>query len=110
MNEFLYLYRGYQRAESPEEAKDNTQRWMSWLTHLQKDGHVKDVGQPLADGGKVVTAKHKSVSDGPYAAKDIVGGYTLVLAHDIDHAVELSMGCPIYEFGGLVEVRPVIKM
>jgi hypothetical protein len=110
MSEFLFLYRGYQRAEAPEVAKERTQRWMTWLTQLQKDGHVKDIGQPLAEGGKLVSGKQKAVTDGPYAEKDIVGGYTLIEANNIAHAAELSLGCPVFEFGGAVEVRPVIKM
>jgi hypothetical protein len=60
----------------------------------------------------VVKGKQKkTVTDGPYAeAKDLVGGYTLVEAKDLAHAAELSMGCPIFERGGFVEVRPVMKM
>ena len=50
-------------------------------------------------------------TDGPFTeAKDLVGGFTLVEARDIDQAVELSRGCPILEGGGSVEVRPVMKM
>jgi hypothetical protein len=33
-----------------------------------------------------------------------------VEARDIDQAVELSRGCPIFEGGGSVEVRPIMKM
>jgi hypothetical protein len=39
-----------------------------------------------------------------------VGGYTLVSAKDLDEAAELSKGCPIFDRGGLVEVRPIMKM
>ncbi len=53
----------------------------------------------------------KAIVDGPYTeAKDLVGGYTIVEARDIDQAVELSHGCPILDGGGSVEVRPVMKM
>jgi hypothetical protein len=51
------------------------------------------------------------VTDGPFAeSKDIVGGYTLVQARDLDEAVELSKGCPIFEGEGVVEVRPIMQM
>ena len=51
------------------------------------------------------------MTDGPFAeAKDVIGGYTIVEASDIDQAVELSKGCPIFEDGGAVEVRPIMKM
>jgi len=61
--------------------------------------------------GKVVKGRHKTITDGPYAeTKDIVAGFTLVEARDLDQAVELSKGCPIFETDGAVEVRPVAKM
>jgi hypothetical protein len=54
---------------------------------------------------KVVKGKHKAVNDGPYdgpfAEKDVVGGYI---------AVEIAKGCPILEVGGSVEVRPIQKV
>ena len=52
-----------------------------------------------------------TVTDGPFTeAKDLVGGFTLVEARDIDQAVELSRGCPILDGGGSGEVRPVMEM
>ena len=72
---------------------------------------VKDQGQPLERSGKLVKGSQKIVTDGPFAeAKDVVGGYTLIEACDLDQAVELSKGCPIFEAEGAVEVRPVMKM
>ena len=65
---------------------------------------------PLERTGKLVSGKSKTVTDGPFAEKDMVGGYTLIEAKDIAHATELSMGCPIFEHGGQVEVRPVQQM
>ena len=56
-------------------------------------------------------AGKKTVVDGPFAeTKDVVGGYTLIEARDLEQAVELSKGCPIFEVDGAVEVRPVMKM
>ncbi|MGH7242589.1 MAG: YciI family protein [Phycisphaerales bacterium] len=47
---------------------------------------------------------------GAVRAKDFVAGYMIVEARDLAHAVELSSECPIFETGGVVEVRPVAKM
>jgi hypothetical protein len=110
MSQFLFLYRGGQRAESPAGLQQQMQRWMTWLKELSDKGHVKDPGQPLEPVGKIVKGKQKAITDGPYAEKDLVGGYTLVEANDLGQATELSTGCPILDFGGLVEVRPVAKM
>ena len=109
MSEFLYLYRGGQRPESPEGMQQQMQKWMAWMKDLGARGHLKNQGTPLEATGKIV--KGKTVTDGPFAeAKDVVGGYSVVEAKDLAHAVELSMGCPILAIGGDVEVRPVMKM
>ena len=113
MSEFIYLYRGGEdRANrSPQEMQQVMQKWVSWLQGLAEQGHIKDRGQPLERGGKIVSGKQKAVTDGPFAeAKDLVGGFTLVEARDLDQAAELSKGCPIFDAGGFVEVRPVMKM
>jgi hypothetical protein len=87
------------------------QKWLAWFKELADQGHVVDRGQPLErDGGKVV-GPGKSVTDGPFAeVKDLVGGYTLVKASDVSQAAEFAKGCPILERGGLVEIRPVMRL
>lgn len=111
MSEYLFLYRGGSRPESPAEGEQVMQKWISWMQDLETKGHLKDRGQPLEGEGKVVRGKQRSITDGPYAeSKDIVGGYTLIEAKDLAHAAELAGGCPIFDREGLVEVRPVMKM
>ena len=116
MSQFVYLYRmtdaaRQENASTPERAQQNMQRWMAWFRDLDSRGHLKDRGQPLERTGKVVRGQQKTVTDGPFTeAKDLIGGFTLVEARDIDQAVELSRGCPIFEGGGSVEVRPIMKM
>jgi hypothetical protein len=111
MSEYVFLYRGGEEGRSPERMQQMMQKWMSWLKGLAEKGHIKDQGQPLERAGKLVKGKQKTVTDGPFAeAKDVVGGYTLIEARDLEQAVELSKGCPIFEVEGAVEVRPVMKM
>jgi hypothetical protein len=111
MSEYVFLYRGGQEGRSPERAQQMMQKWMAWFKDMAEKGHVKDRGQPLERAGRLVKGKQKTVTDGPFAeAKDVIGGYTLIEADDIDEAVELSKGCPIFEVDGAVEVRPVMKI
>ncbi|PYR37559.1 MAG: hypothetical protein DMF90_06255 [Acidobacteria bacterium] len=116
MSQYLYLYRIGDSAQqqamgTPERAQQSMQRWMAWMQELDAKGHLKDRGQPLERTGKVVRGQKRTVTDGPFTeAKDLVGGFTVVEARDIDQAVELSHGCPILEGGGSVEVRPVMRM
>lgn len=52
-------------------------------------------------GGTVIT-------DGPYAeATEIVGGYILINARNLDEAVKIARGCPGLNHRLAVEVRPV---
>ena len=111
MSDFVYLYRGGERGGSPEQMQQVLQKWMAWFKDLADKGHIKDRGQPLERAGKLVTGKQKAVTDGPFAeSKDVVGGYTLIQARDLEQAVELSKGCPILEREGMVEVRPVMQI
>jgi len=111
MSEFVFLYRGGEGGRSPERAQQMMQKWIAWMKELGAKGHIKDQGHPLERTGKLVKGRQKTVTDGPFAeAKDVVGGYTLIEARDLDQAAELSKGCPIFEVDGQVEVRPVMKM
>jgi len=108
---FLYLFRGGAAATlSPDEMQSNMQRWAGWVEGLAKEGRMRG-GDPLDSTGKVVSGNGKSITDGPFAeAKDVVGGYLIVVARDLAHAAELSRGCPIFEYGGTVEVRAIRPM
>ena len=112
MSEFVYLYRRPPRPadESPQQMQERLRRWRVWFADLEKKGHIKDIGQPLAQtGGGVVRGKGK-VLDGPYAeTKDLVMGFTLVEARDFAQAVELTETWPGFEEGGIIEIRPKLK-
>jgi hypothetical protein len=111
MSEFVYLYRGDKRPVGPENTQKVMQKWMTWMKELGDKGHLKDPGHPLEQSGAVVNGKQKPVTDGPFAeAKDMVGGFTLIDAKDLNQAIELTRGCPIFDQGGVVEVRPIAKM
>jgi hypothetical protein len=111
MSEFTFLYRGREYSLSPEEAQKNLEKWLAWFKDLGAQGYLKNPGHPLEPSGKVVRGRQKHLTDGPYAeAKDLVGGFTIVETRDLDAAAELAKGCPILEFGGSVEVRPVQKL
>ncbi len=112
MAEFVYLYRGgMQPGSSPEQMQQQMQKWVAWMKELGEKGHLKSPGHPLERSGKTVKGRDRTVTDGPFAeAKDLVGGYSLVEAKDLNHAVELSRGCPIFSVDGSVEVRPIMQM
>ena len=113
MADFLLLFRGdgpQSQGFSPDEMQKHMEQWGSWIGGLNEKGSFK-AGDPLDAGGKVLTGADKVLTDGPYAeSKDVVGGYVIVSASDIDAATEISKGCPIFDTGGSLEVRPVRPM
>ena len=111
MASFLYVFRGGANVgASPQQMQEHMQKWAAWIQQLSKTGNFK-AGDPLEAEGKVIRGRKKVVTDGPYAeAKDLVGGYLLISAKNLDEAVELSRGCPIFDSEGSVEVRPIRQM
>ena len=113
MTKFLYLIRGGQdvaKQISPEEMQSHMQSWTNWMKSLADKGQFVD-GLPLASEGKCVRNGGEVISDGPYPeGKELVGGYLIINAENLDEAVEISKPCPVYEYGGLVEVREIINM
>ena len=107
MNNFMFLFRGGETPSSPERMQAQMQKWMTWIQHLRDDGKYI-AGDPLEGKGKVLRSPGKVITDGPFAeGKELVGGYFLVRADSLDAAAEMAKGCPIFETGGSVEVRPI---
>lgn len=114
MPDFVFLFRatpeGQQAAMgSPEAAQQSLQRWLAWIADLEANGQLKSRGQPLDRDGRVVSGG--TVTDGPYVeAKDLVLGFNIIEARDLDHAAQIAAGCPIAQGDGSVEVRPVTTL
>jgi hypothetical protein len=50
------------------------------------------------------------MTDGPFAdTKEVLGGFCLVEAANLDEAIELAARIPAARLGGAVEVRPVVR-
>jgi hypothetical protein len=69
--------------------------------------HDKIVGgNALRDTSTATSIRNDVVTDGPFVeTKEVLGGYYLVEANDLDEALEIGKQCPA-PFGG-VEVRPI---
>ena len=110
MEKFMLIFQNGAHAErSPEEIQATMGKWMAWIGKLSEAGKYV-AGEPLLPGGKVLTAVD-TVTDGPYAeGKEVVGGFFIVHAADMDEAVSISKECPDLELGTSVQVRQVMKI
>jgi hypothetical protein len=51
------------------------------------------------------------LTDGPFAdTKEVLGGLFLVEAANLDEAIELATRIPAARHGGVVEIRPVVRL
>jgi hypothetical protein len=67
----------------------------------------KNLGPKVVDGGNPVgmaktVNKDRSVTNG--GGPNPVSGYTIIVADDMDIAIDLTKDCPIIQGGGTVEV------
>lgn len=112
MEKFMLIFQGGQmNGASPGQMQAHMGKWMAWIEKLSKtDQYV--AGEPLLPGGKLVAGTlGKTVTDGPYTeGKEVVGGFFIVKAKDMNEAVTISKDCPDFELGATVQVRQVMKM
>lgn len=94
---------------TPAQREALTAQWNAWVDQLTTQGALEQ-GRPLGLGGRVVAGSQgERVTDGPYAeAKEVVAGYVMVRAADLDGATAIAKGCPGLAIGLTVEVRPLM--
>lgn len=106
----MMIFRSEEKVErsSPEEMQAQIKLWQDWIGSIAAQGKFVATNA-LGMEGKVVRPNNL-ITDGPYAeVKEMVGGYIIVKAENLDEAVKLSEGCPtITLHGGSVEVRDVM--
>ena len=94
---------------SPEEMQSRMGKWFSWTQKMQETGVLVD-GHALESG----TVRHVSGSDRTVTdragseIKELVGGYYIVEAADLDSAMKIAEDYPDYDLGGTVEIREVM--
>ncbi len=77
---------------------------------LKERGHLI-VGHALSPSDNAVTVRVRdgkmSSTDGPFAeTKEVLGGFILIEARDLNEAIRIAAGSPLARLGSL-EVRPV---
>lgn len=92
---------------SPEQIQAMITKYQDWIGGIAAQGKFLSTNR-LGFEGKTLKSNNV-ITDGPYAEiKEIVGGYMLVKANDLNDAMNLAQGCPILTIGGSVEVRNIM--
>jgi hypothetical protein len=95
-------------APSPDEMKTIMDRFGVWMESMAAKGMVLGTAG-LEVSGKIIRGSGgETITDGPYPeAKEIVGGYVLITATDLNDAISVARECPGLDYRMAVEVRPV---
>ena len=112
MKDFLVLIRepdGRKTKPTEEFQKEHQQHWKAWFEKYGKLGKVAG-GKPLTLNGAVISRTGDHVEEHPYyIGEEVVGGYLLLKADDMNDAIFMMKECPVYEADGFVEIREVMN-
>ncbi len=113
-NQYMFLVRGgacHTNELSPEQMQAKMTEVYAWIESLTKRG-IMSAAQPLTPEGKVVSGLNGSiVSDGIAAeSKEAIGGFFIVNVGTLDEAVNIARTCPMFKYGGQLEVRQIAEL
>jgi len=80
-------------------------KFNAWKAKFQQN--IVDLGGKLNDGGKVLTLE--GAADGPFVeAKEVVGGFMILAAKNVEEAMEVARQCPGAVMpGSSLEIREI---
>lgn len=113
MTEFMMIFRNAYTPDvklSPEQMQESVKQWQDWIGSIAAQG--KFVGTTrLSSVGAKIMKPNNIITDGPYMElKEIVGGSLTVKADSMEDAMKLAVGCPVFNYGGSLELREVIPV
>lgn len=96
MNQFLIIVRGSDHSTvSPEAMQARMQLFGEWVQKVLDGRYVS--GAPLEDyDARLLKSKTEVLTDGPFLeSKEMISGYFIINASDIDEATDLTSKCPL---------------
>jgi hypothetical protein len=105
--EFLLLSRGqWDKAASKEDIEAAIAKFYAWYEGNLKTGRFKPGSRLTTDIAMV--SKTGIVTDGPFGeAKEVIGGYWIIVARDLRAAAEIAAQNPVLPLGLHFEIRPL---
>ena len=108
MKNFIAIFRepdGREDAHNENELHAHRANWKAWMEKYGKAGNLAG-GSSLTLNGKLITGRDAVVSNRiHHVGKEIIGGFLLIKANDLEEATAIIQSCPIFEFDGYAEVR-----
>lgn len=111
MEDFVFLFRRPEPAGpelSPADMQAVFKKWNDWFGGIAAQGKLNNLGIRLTNQGKILKPGGV-ITDGPFVEiRELLNGFIVVKAENMEDAVTLAHGCPILDVNGTVEIRRFI--
>jgi len=96
---------------SPEQLQKHLEHGGAYIGNLIKEGILKNAN-PIDKGSRLITETNGVLKDGPFnESKEVVAGYFHIIAKDMDEAVAIAKGNPIFgDIPTKIEVHPMMAI
>jgi hypothetical protein len=110
MERYLILVRepdGRAAVAAEEENKAHRANWNKWFEKYRETALLG--GSALSTRGKMIKGAEATIVDNIHkVGAEIVGGYLLIQAENLDAAVAIAREIPVFEVDGYLEVRELM--
>src|SRR5215216_6317860 len=100
MKQFMMLIRtegDHLQELSVADQKNHVQKVGGYIGNLMQDGRLKSA-QPLEMEGTIITSPKGKSKDGPFnETKEVIAGYFLIEANDLQEAIAIAKQNPVLE-------------
>ncbi|MEM1123495.1 MAG: YciI family protein [Bacteroidota bacterium] len=112
MKDFMLLFIGADYSDlglSPEEIQQRMGKWFAWDEKMTAAGVTIKGGEALHAPVRRVAGPERIVTDlASSEVKELVGGYYIVRAADLEGATAIAQDFPDYDLGSMVEIREIV--
>jgi hypothetical protein len=107
MAQYAILIYAHDSAHAPEASAEDTEPCDRHSDELADSGAML-AAYALTPRDMATSVREDMITDGPFIdSKEVVAGFYVIEAPDLDAALEIAKANPVVRDGGGVEVRPV---
>lgn len=111
-NQYLLIFRFKANFVPPSQdsVQANIRHWQEYMGDLGKNGQLVSGFRP-SNEGETITGTSKTLQKGVYVANnELVSSFIIIKAASLDEAEDIAKKCPIFDFNGSVEIRPLMNI
>lgn len=112
MKDFMLIFIGQEYSDmglSPAETQQRMENWFTWHQQMENNGVTIKDGHALQGASRRVSGSQRTITDRASSeVKELIGGYYVVSAADLEEATKIAQGYPDYDLGGTVEIREIV--